>query len=246
MAEFVGAEIERRLSLYQAFLKLYEHKRSVLDEILESEDLRQPSRTKAKSFYFQGVIDGSEVYAITNLCEGTTQQLRQPQKIWTVGRECDSGIHLLDSRVSRRHGAIQYIDEKGSFYLLDFSSTNGSFVNGEPVFEPVKLNDGDSIRLGNTTFEFFLNSVTRTLPTVATELLTQLVCERTKEVKLVTYQSTKTQVIAQHPDPTIEILKSMGYIDRDDADVKQPFLLGLEQSPEIMDYFLGKKVEIEA
>jgi pSer/pThr/pTyr-binding forkhead associated (FHA) protein len=48
-------------------------------------------------------------------------------------------------------------------------------VNGVPVYQQVLLKDGDRIRLGTMTFNFFLTQTSRVLPTVAMELLMQLV-----------------------------------------------------------------------
>jgi pSer/pThr/pTyr-binding forkhead associated (FHA) protein len=240
MAEFVEAELERRLRLYQTFLKLYEHHSSLLDEILQLETVHQSSSTGVKSFYLQGIIDGSTAYAITNLHKGETQALRQPQKIWTIGRDRTSGIYLADTYVSRRHAAIQYLDEEQSFCLIDFNSTNGSYLNGERVFQPVKLKDGDKIRLGNIIFYFFLNVKTLTLPTVAVELLMQLVPNKEREVDFANHQSTKTKVFTEDPDSTVEMLKSIGYIERDFADTPVSQLFHLETSPEISKYFLSQ------
>ncbi|BAY24108.1 FHA domain-containing protein [Calothrix sp. NIES-2100] len=173
MAELQHKELERRLSLFQVFLKLYEQHSNVLDDILELENLTQPSFAVNQS-YIQGVLDGSTVYIITNLCDRQTQSLQQPQGIWTIGRDDSNGIYIADKYLSERHAAIQYIDHQG-FYLIDFKSANGSFVNGEPVYQPTKLDDGDRIRLGMVSFDFFVNHTSRTLPTVAMELLMQLV-----------------------------------------------------------------------
>jgi pSer/pThr/pTyr-binding forkhead associated (FHA) protein len=173
VAELQDKELERRLSLFQVFLKLYEQHTNVLDEILGLENLA-PASFAVDPSYVQGVVDGSTVYIITNLCDRKTQSLQQPQGIWTIGRENSNGIYIADKYLSDRHAAIQYIDQQG-FYLIDFKSTNGSFVNGEPVYQPTKLNDGDRIRLGMVTFDFFMNHTSRTLPTVAMELLMQLV-----------------------------------------------------------------------
>ncbi|MBE9051800.1 FHA domain-containing protein [Nostocales cyanobacterium LEGE 11386] len=174
MADLQEKELERRLSLYQVFLKLYEHHSGLLDEILQLENLYQPSLSRVKPHYIQGIVDASTVYVITNLGENQTQALQQPQQIWTVGRDRSSGICIADTYLSRRHAAIQYIENQG-FYLIDFNSTNGSFVNGERAYQPIKLQDGDRLRLGSITVDFFLNHDVRILPSVAMELLMQLV-----------------------------------------------------------------------
>ncbi|MBD2211000.1 FHA domain-containing protein [Nostoc linckia FACHB-104] len=172
--ELQDKELERRLSLFQVFLKLYEQHSSLLDEIFYLENIAQESFLAMQPLYIQGVVNDSVVYIITNLCDHETQSLHQSQQIWTIGRDSTSGIPIDDQYLSERHAAIQYIKDKG-FYLIDFKSSNGSFVNGEQVFQPTKLHDGDRIRLGLITFDFFINHSCRTLPTVAVELLMQLV-----------------------------------------------------------------------
>ncbi|MFN6567376.1 FHA domain-containing protein [Dendronalium sp. ChiSLP03b] len=172
MAESQDRELKRRLNLYEVFLKLYEHHGTLLDEILQLENPLQPSLALVKVRYALGVVDGSAVYVMTNLGD-RTEALQQPQQIWTIGRDRSSGIYIGDRYLSRRHAAIQYIENKG-FYLIDFKSTNGSFVNGKRTQQPIKLKDGDRIRLGNMTFDFFSNDSSRILPTVAMELLMQL------------------------------------------------------------------------
>ncbi|MBD2254360.1 FHA domain-containing protein [Nostoc parmelioides] len=158
-------DIERRLSLYQIFISLYEQHSDLLNDILQLDNLSQSSWAIAKPYYIQGVIDEPAIYVITNLCNNQTQTLQQPQLTWTIGRDRSNGISTYDKLLSRHHAAVQYIDNQG-FYLIDFNSTNGSFVNGEQIYQPVRLKDGDVIRLGSLTFNFFLNYSCRLLPTV--------------------------------------------------------------------------------
>ncbi|MBW4590207.1 FHA domain-containing protein [Aetokthonos hydrillicola Thurmond2011] len=181
MAKFEDKELERRLSLYQVFRKLYEYHSGFLEEILQLEDFNQSSSVGFKPRYVQAVADGSIVYVITNLLEGKTVRLQQPQLIWTIGRDRASGIHVSNRCISRRHAAIRYDIDHQTFYLIDFNSTNGSYINGEQVYHPRKLKDGDSVRLGNMTFSFFTNLTTRVLPTVALELLMQLAAQKDSE-----------------------------------------------------------------
>lgn len=174
IADLQEKELARRLSLYQLFVKLYENHSGFLDEILRLENLYQPSLTKVNLYYIQGVGEAKTAHVITNLCDNQTQTLQQPQQIWTVGRDRSSGICLTDTYLSRRHAAIQYIENQG-FYLIDFKSTNGSFINGERIYHPTKLKDGDRLRFGSVTCDFFWNQSSRVLPSVAMELLMQLV-----------------------------------------------------------------------
>jgi pSer/pThr/pTyr-binding forkhead associated (FHA) protein len=150
-----NTELEQRLGLYRVFLKLYEHHRSLLDEILDLENTGMKSRKQVALQYVQGVIQGQQVYVITNLLNGKTRSVMQPQSVWVIGRDRKMALPIQDKRLSRRHAAIQYVQDQG-FYLLDFNSTNGSFVNSEPVRHCVLIKDGDQIRLGSLAFTFFV------------------------------------------------------------------------------------------
>ncbi|MEH2152648.1 FHA domain-containing protein [Nostoc sp.] len=239
MADFAQTEIERRLTLYQVFLKLYEHHSSLLDEILQLENLSQPSLTRVKACYVHGVVDTAAVYLMTNLCDNQTQSLRQPQRIWTIGRNRTSGICIADSYMSRRHAAIQHIDDQG-FYLIDFNSTNGSFVNGDRAVGPIKLKDGDRIRLGNMTFDFFVNYTCRVLPTVAMDLLMQLLHRKNDHpVEMLTYSPNRQKPSTEKPDSNLENFRNSRLVEKHE-NCDQNF--SLEQKSEILDRFFSRQI----
>lgn len=173
VVQLKSQDIEKRLSLYQVFIYLYERHRDLLNDILQLENLSQLSCSDAKPYHLQGVIDGAAIYVTTNLCDNQTQTLQQSQHIWTIGRDRSNGICVQDQLLSAHHAAIRYMKDKG-FFLIDFNSKNGSFVNGEPVYQPVQLKDGDRIRLGNLSFDFFLNDKCRILPKLAAAQLNKL------------------------------------------------------------------------
>lgn len=77
---------------------------------------------------------------------------------WTVGRDQDNTIIILDSSISRHHAIIQYLDSN-SIYLIDLGSTNGSFVNQQRVNVPTLLHHGDQLTLGQSEVEFFWESL---------------------------------------------------------------------------------------
>ncbi|MFB2833955.1 FHA domain-containing protein [Floridanema evergladense] len=166
-------ELEKRLGLYQVFLKIYEHNRGLLDEILQLENLPFPYLSSRVPTYIQGVVQEQEVYLITNLVSGNTQTLFQPQKIWIIGRDRCLALRLRDRWISRQHAAIQYVEAEG-FYLIDLNSTNGTFINGEPVFHPQLLKDGDRIRLGSLTISFFLAQTAQKLEPISSEIVAQM------------------------------------------------------------------------
>ncbi|MEH2195827.1 MAG: FHA domain-containing protein [Nostoc sp.] len=239
MTDFAQTEIERRLTLYQVFLKLYEHHSSLLDEILQLENLSQPSMKKMQLCYVHGVVETNAVYLMTNLCDNQTQSLQQPQQIWTIGRNQNSGICIADNYMSRRHAAIQYIDDEG-FYFIDFNSTNGSFVNGDRAFGSIKLKDGDRIRLGNMTFDFFMNYTCRILPTVAIELLMQLVHRKNdNQVEILAFSRDKQKSISVKADDNLDILRNSRLFDKLEYCYDN---FSSEQKSEILDRFLSRKI----
>lgn len=63
----------------------------------------------------------------------------------TVGRVADNDLQINDGSVSSRHAEIEF--EADAFHLHDLGSTNGTFVNGEPVTDAV-LRHGDEVRFG--------------------------------------------------------------------------------------------------
>ncbi|MDZ7957506.1 MAG: FHA domain-containing protein [Aulosira sp. DedQUE10] len=239
IAELQDKELERRLSLFQVFLKLYEQHSSLLDEILQLENLAQQSFLAMQPLYVQGVVNGSIVYIVTNLCDNKTQTLHQSQQIWTVGRDGGSGITIADQYLSERHAAIQYINHQG-FYLIDFQSSNGSFVNGEPVFGRTKLNDGDRIRLGIITFDFFINQTSRTLPNVSVELLVQLVPgigDHSKKIFKAT--SNQQEFPTQNLNDALHITEGLNLIDNWRY---QHSNFSLEEKSEILERFFSRQL----
>lgn len=166
---FEDAELRQRLELYQLFLKLYEHRRELLDEILALENSGSKTSTGVVPQYVQGVVLKEEVYLVTNLLQDKTQVLKQLQPIWTIGRDRQMSLPLQDRRLSRHHAAIQYVENQ-RFDLVDFDSTNGSFVNGERAKHRFSLKDGDQIRLGSLSFTFFVCCADKTCSKSAPEL----------------------------------------------------------------------------
>jgi pSer/pThr/pTyr-binding forkhead associated (FHA) protein len=168
-----ASEISQRLGLYQVFLKLYEHHRTLLNDILDLENTSERARAKMAMQFVQGLVRGPQVTLVSNLREGLTTSLFQAQRIWLIGRDRDAAICLQDTRLSRRHAAVQYIDNEG-FYLVDLNSTNGTYVNGEPVRRAVLLQDGDQVRLGSLGFTFFLCQNSEAVDSVPTDVLDQI------------------------------------------------------------------------
>ncbi len=69
-----------------------------------------------------------------------------------VGRAAENDIKLDSEKVSRRHALI--ILEGDTFHIQDLGSANGTFVNGERVYDRAALHSGDEVKLGDRTFLF--------------------------------------------------------------------------------------------
>lgn len=69
----------------------------------------------------------------------------------TIGRDSSNAIQLADSEVSRQHARIR--KEEAGYTLSDLGSSNGSFVNGEPVKERL-LRTGDRVLIGRSMMLF--------------------------------------------------------------------------------------------
>jgi FHA domain len=68
-----------------------------------------------------------------------------------IGRDESTGMALDDEQASRRHARVS---AQGDLALLeDLGSTNGTYVNGQPIEGPRVLRPGDRIRVGLTVIE---------------------------------------------------------------------------------------------
>ena len=68
--------------------------------------------------------------------------------IFTIGRELDNSLVIADTRVSRHHTRL-WLAPDGTAMVEDLGSTNGTFVNRQPVRSPRPLAPGDVIELAD-------------------------------------------------------------------------------------------------
>jgi hypothetical protein len=69
-----------------------------------------------------------------------------------LGRGDQVDIRLEDTFASARHARI--VPQGSVLVLEDLGSTNGTYLNGEPLRGPQPLHAGDRIRIGETEFSF--------------------------------------------------------------------------------------------
>ena len=66
----------------------------------------------------------------------------------SLGRSGANTIVLESPNVSRRHALI-HLQNIGELWLIDFGSSNGTFLNNRRIHHPIRLSDGDQITIGD-------------------------------------------------------------------------------------------------
>jgi adenylate cyclase len=78
---------------------------------------------------------------------------------YSVKEDCSLGcsgantIVLRSPKVSRRHALI-HLQNIGALWLIDFGSSNGTFLNKRRIHHPIRLSDGDQVTIGDQVFVF--------------------------------------------------------------------------------------------
>lgn len=80
-----------------------------------------------------------------------TQRLLLPRREQlSIGRSRHSDFVVADRTVSYHHAVLDYA--LGTWTLTDSGSTNGTFVNGWRVAEPIVVRPGDEVTFGESRF----------------------------------------------------------------------------------------------
>jgi hypothetical protein len=70
----------------------------------------------------------------------------------TIGRSTDAEVRIEDRFASGVHARL--FSRGGGYYVEDMGSTNGTYLNGEPLTGPQPLHPGDRIRIGDNEFSY--------------------------------------------------------------------------------------------
>lgn len=136
------------------YLFLFWMARSVLKDLRRGSE---PSYEDATGLHHAtaGLSEGSEgaprlrVNNAAGLRAGTAYDLSDGA---TLGRGDSADIRLQDTFASSAHARLT---PQGDVIVLeDLGSTNGTYLNGEPLRGPQPLHVGDSIRIGDSEFVF--------------------------------------------------------------------------------------------
>src|SRR5947209_2164421 len=80
--------------------------------------------------------------------EGKALAIPLPQ--FLIGRDPQCHLRPASAAISKRHCAL--IQRDGKVFVRDFDSTNGTFINDQPVKGEVELHHDDRLRVGPLNF----------------------------------------------------------------------------------------------
>jgi serine phosphatase RsbU (regulator of sigma subunit) len=99
-----------------------------------------------------------------------------------IGRDPTAGVRYEDSHISRQHARVeQHAD--GEFYLVDTSKHRATYLNGRRLLEtrPVRLRDGDHIRVGDHEMVFRCESGVLSVEPDAGSTVLETLCDLTSD-----------------------------------------------------------------
>jgi pSer/pThr/pTyr-binding forkhead associated (FHA) protein len=85
----------------------------------------------------------------TGAAEGKALPINTGQFI--IGRDPQCNLRPASAMISKRHCAV--LVKGGQVFVRDFDSTNGTFVNEQPIKGEVILKDGDVLKVGPLSFK---------------------------------------------------------------------------------------------
>jgi FhaA, N-terminal domain/FHA domain len=127
---------------------------------VEGGEIRQPvSDLPRAQSGFTGrprlVVTGGGVSADGNQLGGDQRTYELVTPVTLLGRGTDCDLRLVDPGVSRHHAELRV--EDGDVVVVDLGSTNGTFVNGQPI-RRASLTNGARVTIGRTTMTFHTDS----------------------------------------------------------------------------------------
>ena len=82
--------------------------------------------------------------------DGNKQVFPVRNKATILGRRPDCELYIPLQVVSRRH--CQLSQEDNSLKVRDLRSSNGTFLNGQKIFDETEVKPGDRLQIGPLTF----------------------------------------------------------------------------------------------
>ena len=86
---------------------------------------------------------------------GNAQRVLVDSDNFFIGRGAENNLSIANNKLSRQHAKIEKFPE--GYAITDCRSSNGTFLNGEDLSDPLPIKNGDTINLGggvNVEVEF--------------------------------------------------------------------------------------------
>lgn len=99
--------------------------------------------------------------------ETGNQQFAISSERFTVGRNQDNDLCLLNDTVSGQHAELFLVD--GELFVRDLNSTNGTLLNGRKSTSVTALREGDILHFGNAMFTVLTSETSSPLSTLVTD-----------------------------------------------------------------------------
>jgi len=125
-----------------------------IEHILEKggQVLPDPSAAQASADLPAGENISSDVWGL--VVPGLESPFPLAESI-TIGRAKDCDLQLDDNRASRQHARLERHPQ--GYWISDLGSSNGVFLNGNRITEPIRLTLHDEIQIGDTTLKVVVN-----------------------------------------------------------------------------------------
>jgi len=92
---------------------------------------------------------------------GQTIPIKIPQ--FVIGRDPQCNLRPASAMISKKHCAL--VVKGGQVFLHDYGSTNGTFLNEEPVKGEVAVKNDDVVKVGPLTFKVAIETSNPSKPT---------------------------------------------------------------------------------
>lgn len=89
--------------------------------------------------------------------DGIREELNFNSQEVTIGRSPECDFTLANHTVSARHGRLNF--HLNQWWYEDLKSTNGSFLQGMRIEEPIVVKDGDEIAFGDVYVSIFIKPI---------------------------------------------------------------------------------------
>jgi len=94
---------------------------------------------------------------ITTQEDGTSESYEYTLSEVTIGRDPNSSCQLDDNSMSAQHARLTY--HHTQWWVEDLDSTNGTFLNQEPITTPQVITSGDNLRCGRIVFQIQIGDI---------------------------------------------------------------------------------------